>query len=128
MILIRAEVHSEAEQSRNNISRSSIDCHRESASSVNISRFVDMMQKDSPLLCKNPLYKWKTKLDEVTICKQNCWHTKASIIPFDMGCVKIVDIRQKKKIVMLPSSGKFEILGRSVGFVFDFFFFLLYRS
>ena len=38
---------------------------------------------------------------------------------------KLSMLGQKKSIVMLPSSGKFEILGRSVGF-FDFF--LLYRS
>ena len=37
-------------------------------------------------------------------------------------------IRPKKKIVILPSSGKFEILGRSVGFFLNFIYFLLYRS
>ena len=32
---------------------------------------------------------------------------------------------QKNKIVMLPSSGKFEILGRSVGFFLIFFFYCI---
>ena len=48
-----------------------------------------------------------------------------------LGDIVMDDTKAKKKEVMLLSSGKFDILGRSVDFLFFLFFifyFLLYRS